>query len=247
MTLEEDDTSHPQQNVDTSNRNNRLDILEDTVEYVGDMIRRINQDNILRIGFININGVPSLSEDPKNKLIFNSIEENQVGIVGLAEMNRCWHLLKDQDKWKARTRGWWESAHHKLSYNKQDNELATAFQPGGTAIISTNTFCHRIIKSGQDPKGLGRWTWTLYRGRQNIKLRVISMYRPCKPNVPGPNTAFSQQQRFFDRTGDTRCPRVAILEDLGSSITQWRNNGDQIILGGDFNEDVSSDDITQWC
>jgi hypothetical protein len=244
--MEENDTSQPQQNVDNNTRNNQIDISEDTVEYVGDTIRRINEDHILRVGFININGVPSSSEDPKNKLIFNSIADSQLGIIGMAEMNRCWHLLQDKDKWRSRTRGWWESAHHNLGYNKQDKELSTAFQPGGTATISTNSFCHRIIKSGQDPKGLGRWTWTLYKGRQNVKLRVISMYRPCKPNVPGPNTAYSQQQRFFNRIGDNRCPRAAILEDLGNCITQWRNNGDQIILGGDFNEDVCGDNISQW-
>jgi hypothetical protein len=246
-TQEDDDTLLPQQNVDHINDNIRIDISDETAEYVGDSIMRIDTDKILRIGFININGLPQTKEDPKNKMIFNSIKNKQFGIVGMAELNKCWYLVNEEDKWKERTRGWWEAAHHNLSYNRRDGELATTFQPGGTAVLSVDTSSHRIIQSGQDPKGLGRWAWTLFRGKHDITLRVISMYRPCKPSSPGPNTAFSQQQRFLNRTSDTRCPREAVLEDLGRYIDQWRQDGDQIILGGDFNEDVTNMHIRQWC
>jgi hypothetical protein len=247
VTLEEAGTLRPPQNVEQHNMNNRLDISEELVEHVGDSIKEINPENTLRIGFININGVPSSAGDPKNKMIFNSIKSKQISILGMAELNKCWYLVPDRDKWKERTRGWWESAHHNLGYNRKDNELATIFQPGGTAVLSIDGSSHRVIQSGQDPKGLGRWTWTLYRGKNNIKLRVVSLYRPGKPSAPGPNTAFSQQQRFFNRSSDTRCPRDAVLEDLGRSIDHWRNNGDQIVVGGDFNENVQSQNIQQWC
>jgi hypothetical protein len=66
-TQEEGGTLQPLQNVEQQNMNNRLDILEELVEYAGDPIQRINPETTLRIGFININGVLSSSGDPKTK------------------------------------------------------------------------------------------------------------------------------------------------------------------------------------
>jgi hypothetical protein len=235
------------QNTIPRQDNTREDILQASEEYVGNQIRRINTGTTLRIGFLNINGLPPSTDDPKNKLLYNSITNNQIGILGMTELNKCWHLLPDKDKWKERSRGWWETSHSNLSYNRNDNTLSTVYQPGGTAIISIENTSHRIIKSGQDPSGLGRWTWTRYRGKHNVSLRVICAYRPCQPSSAGPNTAYNQQQRYFNRIEDSRCPREALLEDLGRSINQWRQDGDQIILTGDFNEDVTSPRIQRWC
>jgi hypothetical protein len=224
----------------------REDITEENAEYFGNQLRRITNNNTLRIGFININGFPESAANPKNKSIFNTISTKQIGILGIAELNKCWHLLNEKDKWKDRTRGWWESSHCVLGYNCNDGDIATPFQPGGTAVLSINTTCHRIIESGKDSTGLGRWSWSRYRGKHNVTLRIISAYRPCKPSNPGPNTAYSQQQRYLDRHGDHRCPRDAILEDLGRCVHTWRALGDQIILMADFNEDVEGDNIKNW-
>ena len=38
-------------------------------------------------------------------------------------------------------------------------------------------------------------------------------------------------------------PREAVLEDLGTKITEWRNNGEHIILQMDANEDVRSGNL----
>jgi hypothetical protein len=80
----------------------------------------------------------------------------------MAELNKCWYLVPGNDKLKECTRGWWESAHHNLSYNWKEKKLATVFQPGGTAVLSVDSSSHRVLQSGQDPKGLGRWSWTLF-------------------------------------------------------------------------------------
>jgi hypothetical protein len=223
----------------------RIDIDRESNEHFGDQIK-IKQDQTIRIGFININGLPMTTDNPKNKIIYNSITNKQINIIGLAETNRCWHKLKEKDKWKNRTRGWWESSHSTFGYNTRDGDIATTFQPGGTALISINNTCHRVITSGKDPSGLGRWTWTLYRGKHNVTLRIITAYRPCKPSTPGPNTTFSQQQRYHNRISDNRCPRDSILEDLGQCINTWRNAGNQIILMADFNDNVEGPRIQQW-
>ncbi len=170
VTLVEEEPFHVQQNVAIDIENIREDILEERNEQFGDQLRKINPIQTLWIGFININRMPLTSEHPKNKLIYNSIENKQISILGLTELNRCWHLLPDKDKWNERTRGWWESSHSTISYNRKDTILASAFQPGGSAVISIGQTSHRVIKSGIDPSGLGRWSWTLYRGKHNVTL-----------------------------------------------------------------------------
>jgi hypothetical protein len=227
-------------------RTERIDVTTPEVEIFGDRMTRTITGNTLRIGFININGIPASSQHPKNHELLNSINTSKLSIVGLAETNRCWHKLKDKDKWQERTRGWWETQNSVLSYNTKDGEISSEFQPGGTAVISIDKPAHRIIGTGKDPSSLGRWAWTRYRGRHDVTLRVICAYRACKPHQAGPNTAYSQQLRCFDLKGDDRCPRQAILEDLGEFLTQCRNSGDQIILMMDCNEDVKSRTFSQW-
>ena len=37
---------------------------------------------------------------------------------------------------------------------------------------------------GEDPRGLGRWVWQLYRGINNRRLRVVTAYRPNQSTGP---------------------------------------------------------------
>jgi hypothetical protein len=223
----------------------REDITVAELEYLGDNMKSKSR-NTLRIGFININGVPESSNHHKNKQILNIINDSNIDILGMSELNRCWHKLRISDRWQERTRGWWETQKTVLAYNLNDNELSSDFQPGGSSITSINRPAHRIIDTGIDTTKLGRWAWTLYRGQHDVTLRIVSAYRPCKPHKAGPNTTFSQHLRYFDRHKDNRCPRQAILEDLGRELTKWRNEGNQIILMMDCNENVKNQGFTRW-
>ena len=221
---------------------------QDTIsgsESYGDEIKR-KRDNILRVGFININGVPGYNEHCKNQEIYEAISRMDPCIIGMTEMNRCWKHVHHGHRWNERIRGWWENYRSNISYNYKDCNN-TSYQPGGNILLSIGKPTFRIIAQGSDKKGLGRWCWTRYRGRHDITIRVICAYRPCKPNIPGPNTTYSQHQRLFDMTNDNRCPRAAILEDLEREMREWREvDGDQIIMMMDCNENVNGALIRSW-
>ncbi len=173
-------------------------------------------------------------------MIFQALETTQSDIVLMNETGKCWHKVKDKNKWAQRTRGWWESSKSTSAYNTQDI-CNTAYQPGGCMITSINRASHRILNSGIDERKLGRWAWQRFSGKRGITLLVISAYRPCKPSTAGPSTTYSQHQRYLDTIGIHTCPRQCILDDLGKFIDKNRTAGDQIILGMDCNEDVMSD------
>ena len=193
--------------------------------------------------YLNINGLPQNKNHPKNQLIFNALISNEVDIFGLSETNTNWKNLDQDHHWRDRTIGVWEHSHSTISYNLKDILSSSPFQPGGTLIHSTGKSCHRVISSDTDNSGLGRWSSTRYRGKNGIRLRVICAYRPCRPSNPGPSTTYSQHQRHFDETDDDRCPRIAFMNDLLRQLLQWKEDGDQLILMIDCNENISSPSI----
>ena len=196
-------------------------------------------DKILRITFININGIPKEKNQIKNKLIHNAIERSQSDIIGMTETNLNWSCIPQQDQWVERTKGIWESSHHSTGYNRND-VVRKEFQPGGCITLSIGAASHRVESKGEDSSKLGRWAWTKFKGINNITLRVITAYRPCQHSGAGPSTVHSQHQRYLDTKDDQRSPREAMLEDLLTEITTWKNEGDQIILLMDCNEDIQN-------
>ena len=196
-------------------------------------------NQIIRITFININGLPQDKDNVKNRQIYNTLQKTQTDIIGFTETNLRWHKLPQRDQWRERTQGMWESSHTSIGYNFKDSGTSK-FQPGGTMTLSIGKASHRVVDKGQDPTGLGRWSWTRYRGTENIATRIITAYRPCLPSNPGPTTVYSQHLRYLDSTDDERCPREAMLADLLAQVNIWRTGGDQIILLMDCNTDVNN-------
>ena len=43
-----------------------------------------------------------------------------------------------------------------------------------------------------------------------------------------------------------KCPRELFLEDLQREVKEWKEKGDSIIIAGDFNEDIRSEQISEW-
>jgi hypothetical protein len=116
-------------------------------------------------------------------------------------------------------------------------------QFGGTATISINTACHRIILSGVDPTKMGRWSWSLFRGKNNLQVRIVTLYRPVFST--GATSTYQQQKRHQLEHDIDTCPREQLLLDLTREITQWNSDGNRIIVMGDFNDDVRGSTILQ--
>ena len=99
-----------------------------------------------------------------------------------------------------------------------------------TAQISTGGLSHRAIISGADESGMGRWSWTLYMGKNDTKLRVISGYRPNPDYTDRPGSVYSQQERSLREREDDRNPRKAFTQDLAKDLDAWTTAGNLIIL-----------------
>eukprot|EP00978_Attheya_sp_CCMP212_P009877 scaffold23498_cov62-Attheya_sp.AAC.4 len=105
-------------------------------------------------------------------------------------------------------------------------------------------------------------------GKGGKHFRIVQAYHPCKSY--GPLTAYSQQHKFFDTTAHTPAeitylsrhgelskadlateqlltqsmnPIQRFLHDVCTDIAVWKLEGNQVVLMGDFNEDVRSEPL----
>ena len=200
-----------------------------------------------RLGFVNPGGFPVSAQQgqSKDREIFEFLSKYEFDSAGMPEMNNKWDECRMEDRLETRTEGWFESRSIRTSYFRHE-PTSERWQPGGTSVWSINSFSHRIKSQGEDPSGLGRWSWVSYQGRGDSAMRVVCAYRPVK-NLSGPRTVWQQQKSFLRSKDDDRDPRVAFLEDLAAEIEQWVSAGDNIVLGLDANEHLSGTDNVTKC
>lgn len=194
-----------------------------------------------RILVHNIRGFPIHPSHPKNDKLREFINATQTDILAMTETNLDWRNLSYQTRIGPRTAEWFEARHLSIGHNTTEN-LKHTKQPGGVALLSLNRLVYRISDHGNDPWGLGRWSWTRYRGKGNRYLRVVVCYRPV-PNKTGQLSVYRQHSRFFHSQNITMCPRSLFLTHLANEIKQWQQQQDTLVIMGDWNDDTSS---TEW-
>jgi len=96
---------------------------------------------------------------------------------------------------------------------------------------------HLAMGTGCDKAKLGRWTWAQYRGKNGMVLHCVSVYRPV-PNSTGASSVWNQHKHYLLSQNDDRDPQVAFWEDLRKEAQEWLREGDQLIIGGDVNNEV---------
>ena len=93
--------------------------------------------------------------------------------------------------------------------------------------------------SGTDSHNLGRWCWLVVEGGGK-RAQIVVAYQPA--GDPGREsagfTAWDQQRLYFEGQGDGRSPRTIFFEQLVAQLLVWKSQGEEIILLGDFNENV---------
>ena len=180
----------------------------------------------------------------KNQQLMRFVKQNDMDVIGLSECNLNWKHIQPADRLEERTIGWFESLHISTAYYATYNTVQP-YQFGGVSLWSVNQAAHRVMSKGVDTTGLGRWSWTRYRGRNGITLRVVSAYRPVL-NKEGPTLVWNQQKTFWIKKGESECPRKLMTIHLCEAINSWQEMGDQIVLGIDTNESIKDESPTSF-
>ena len=176
------------------------------------------EDNYVRITSENID---HLGLNPTNNIKQEKAREwlisNDVDISCWQEVGINWSRVKRKDKLSARMNcKAWDNIRVSTSHNR--NEYYERGQYGGTATISLGTLTGTIHDTGQDPTGLGRWSYITYLGRNRLSSCVISAYNPCKTKITAPQTVYAQHSRYFLSNNIDTCPREMFRKDLSGFI-----------------------------
>ena len=139
--------------------------------------------NHTRLFYININGIDNGNVDHSLLQLCQHLQEVGVDIISLTETNVHWkrpHVTNNfkkilQDTCPEDSIGTCTSESN-ISWNSD-------YKPGGTAMISLNKITSATINKGEDPSGLGRWTFMKILGKNNSRTTIFNMYRPCNSPI----------------------------------------------------------------
>jgi len=206
----------------------------------------IKQTRMPQVAFQNIG---SFSQDEAMNLKFEVmhrfVTDCNIDIFGFTEMNTCWDLLSEQNQPARWTQGWWETSQWSISYNHTEPKDVnnTPYQPRDTGILCVNQVMHWTMKLGNDPLGLGWWCWTCIWEPAGFVLQIVMMYRPCYSTRP--LMTYQQHVYCLTKLGCFACPRELTLSNLVKEIQQWQEDGDQVVVLTDCNDNVSLASIRQ--
>ena len=118
--------------------------------------------------------------------------------------------------------------------------FTSQYKPGGTFIMTTGSTTGRIRKQHRDR--WGRWVAQEFSGRQATTVMIISAYQPVdKRSQEGTNSVASQHRSLLLQSSDpTNNPRIAFRRDLLAQLQDYRKDGIEFLLVGDFNEDYGA-------
>ena len=112
-------------------------------------------------------------------------------IIGLSEVNIHLPLANLAIYLEETISGHWEARNSVMACNLED-DATKVWQLGACLKISTERTTHRVISTGSDTSGQGRWVWTCNWGKHNLTLREITAYIPCtKKQYQSPNQLLS--------------------------------------------------------
>jgi len=217
----------------------------------GDAITQKKDDDHIRILLQNPGGIGFVTgqrnrESYKIEKLKKFVIDKQVDIVGLTEVNKDWRCVPTENTVWAATAPWRETRKIQVSHNTT-SPRNREHQIGGTVMMAFDEVSHRISDRGQDDRGLGRWSSMELNGIGGMKTTIITAY--CPVNSPGLGGCYTQQLTYMSMhrsepeltnhhiPDDINCPRQLFGYDLRKFIERLLEQGNQIIVMGDFNSE----------
>jgi len=217
-------------------------------EYYGDLHTKKLKETV-RIWFTNPCGIGIDPNKIKNHNSFYFLRyKSKCDIFGLAETNVNWHLLKGSASFYSRVKYYWNRFKTTTSHNIHAKHGIN--QRGGTCSAAVGQIAHRINKVGKDNKGLGRWVWLEFKGRENHTTRVYTAYRPGSrpPRSSKRTTVFHQHDQYIRDNKLKTDPWKMFYNDIIMEITEQIKSKhivlmldiNQNAIEGSFNEQMES-------
>ena len=204
-------------------------------------LSQVKPDNVVRLMYENFSCLSLFVQGPKKHVKIQQlnkiITDYSVDVIAGCETRTNWRYVNKEESRFTNLFGNGQPTRGNHAHNTNDLKMKRD-QWGGTCITVIGRFASYVTDIGNDSTGLGRWSW-IYVGSGGKSTLIITAYQPSKPgNLTMGQTVCDQHIRYFESRGEVRHPRQMFQADLLLLIRSWKTAGDEIILMGDFNENV---------
>ncbi len=106
-------------------------------------------------------------------------------------------------------------------------------------MMAMRCFTAKVAESGVDPSSLGCWCWFKV-GCGNKKTRIVMAYQPSSSRSASSagTTKREQYEWYFEARGNLHSAHTIFFEQFIAQLIVWKCTDSDIILLGDFNENV---------
>ena len=177
--------------------------------------------------------------DPEYYPTMLAMKEGQCDLMGFVETNVPWHKNDFLYDISVVNKTIWSTPTKTIAAScRSENKGSFMYQPGGVMSIVANTLTTKIQSTSTDY--LGRWTKIRFFAKGGAFV-VYSVYRPNPATLAsaGVNSSWMQQYRHLSMKNPKVNPRNQLILDLISDIQTETIMKSQILIMGDFNEDLS--------
>ena len=203
----------------------------------------IDTSKTLQLLLQNPNGIQPDRKDYEFLYCLSQCRSLGIGVQSLVETKLNWNKNTSFSARRAFQRTWEFSS---LAPSQVDENFVSHQQPGGTLTAVIDRWTSRVHSKGQDPYGLGCWSYITLRGKQDTLITIVSAYRVSQKSSTslGIKTAYMQQYRSLQshflksKKLQTPEPNRQFIIDLQAWLQHLQSQGHQLILNLDNNDDL---------
>jgi hypothetical protein len=151
----------------------------------------------------NVNGIKPYGVMGDFLTILERLRALQAGTIAFSETNVEWHKFLLRENTQSMFQKAFGAARVECSTSSSKFET-THNKPGGSLCAALGPWVHRVIGSGKDETGCGRWSYTTYAAKDDMKVSAVSCYRFCNQTNPGATEASNQQHGIMYADGELR-------------------------------------------
>jgi exonuclease III len=197
----------------------------------GDDMMLPKEDNTTRLISLNVNGIQQEFDYQDVLKMAQALKTSSVDWASFWETNIDWRS-------EAKRKVYHQT---KISTSSSSIKYNSLYQPGGTATLVTNKYTGRVTRYHGDDKDLGRWSYLKILGKGRTIL-LVTIYQVCDTHGQrGSRTAHTQQVSLLVRQRQTVSPLRAFIADFQLQVTEWLQEGYELVIAGDINKELGND------
>jgi hypothetical protein len=199
-------------------------------------------DGVFRLVYENCNGLSNkISGNEKLEKAKEILDDLEVDVACYNEHRQNLMHKDNRNGFSQLFRGGEAEVRSVAAHNTHEGKDVGRVQEGGTAMLLFGQLVEQFDfeASGRDDSGLGRWVVMVFRGENGLTTRIVCGYNPCYNRKQQSRTSYQQARRYYiTKEKDVTCPRKRFRDDLIKQLTQWREEGDRLVVCLDANEDI---------